>query len=352
MAKLPTPKKTSKTVQAIWAFYENKPAKFREHLGGSLIGRDCSRELWYSFRWCVEPEFSGRILRLFQTGFREEPRVIGNLRAIGVEVHDVDPATKRQFYFSKLGGHFAGSQDGAGLGFPEAPKTWHLIEIKTHNAKSFRQLQLHGVKMSKPAHWHQMQTYMGFTGLRRAMYFAINKDNDDLYTERLRYDKDAYAANLDKARRIITAQEPLAKAGEDEDAFACKWCDYKAICHGGQVSLAHCRTCAHSTPIVDGEGAQWRCEHHDKELTFDAQQRGCEEHLYIPALIPFATPVDSGDGWVEYQTGDDDRHFLNCTQSSFPANPAGHYTSAQLITANPETIGHEKVEMVRATFKD
>jgi hypothetical protein len=38
-------------------------------------------------------------------------------------------------------GHFGGSMDAVALGIPEAPKTWHLCEFKTHNAKSFADLQ-------------------------------------------------------------------------------------------------------------------------------------------------------------------------------------------------------------------
>ena len=52
-------------------------------VGGSQIGNECSRALWYQFRWAWSPDFDGkRMLRLFETGDREEDRVLENLKAI------------------------------------------------------------------------------------------------------------------------------------------------------------------------------------------------------------------------------------------------------------------------------
>jgi hypothetical protein len=39
-----------------------------------------------SFRHAWSPNFEGRMLRLFETGDREEDRIVANLRAVGVTV--------------------------------------------------------------------------------------------------------------------------------------------------------------------------------------------------------------------------------------------------------------------------
>src|SRR5688572_4793950 len=69
---------------AIDTYYE----PFRWHLGASIIGHECSRYLWFSFRWCARDEGEatkrdanshanlGRKLRLFNRGHREEARFI------------------------------------------------------------------------------------------------------------------------------------------------------------------------------------------------------------------------------------------------------------------------------------
>ena len=45
---------------------------FRSHLGASVIGNKCKRAIWFNFRWVKKPEFSGRQLRLFNRGHKEE----------------------------------------------------------------------------------------------------------------------------------------------------------------------------------------------------------------------------------------------------------------------------------------
>ena len=64
--------------------------------------------------------FDGRMLRLFQTGDREEDRIVANLRAVGVTVWDTDPDTGKQIRFTACAGHFALSLDGVGEGFKKA----------------------------------------------------------------------------------------------------------------------------------------------------------------------------------------------------------------------------------------
>lgn len=142
MADLPAP--STPTLTAIYASYEARQGDgFRDHLGASIIGKSCARALWYDFRWVTPSRHSGRLLRLFETGQLEEDRMVRNLRATGATVLEVDPDTGRQFRVEAHGGHFGGSLDGVALGLLEAPKTWHVLEFKTHSAKSFADLRFH-----------------------------------------------------------------------------------------------------------------------------------------------------------------------------------------------------------------
>jgi len=297
VAELPTG--VSPTVEAIYASYEREQKSFGSRLGASVIGRECERELWYSFRCCTRGAFSGRMLRLFETGQREEVRLIENLRRIGVEVHNLDPETGRQFGFSDFGDHFAGYIDGAALGIFEAPVTWHLLEFKTANTKRYELLTKHGVKSAAFEHFCQMQIYMHYLGFERAFYLVCCKDDDRLYAERIHADS-AFAALLkEKARRIIAAVSPPAKISEDPSWWKCKFCDHRATCHEGQPPEVNCRTCLHSTPVEGG----WRCEKHNQLLSKAEQERGCSDHLYIPSLLP-GEVIDADDHSVEYRLPD------------------------------------------------
>jgi hypothetical protein len=235
----------------IYKHYESKADGHRQHLGASLIGRECERELWYTFRWYIVEKFDGRMLRLFETGQLAEARFVANLRAIGVEVHDVD-GNGQQFRVSEFGGHFGGSMDGAGLGIPGAEKTWHVLEFKTHGDKSFTGLASQGVELAKYEHYTQMQIYMGLTGMQRALYMAVNKNTDELYTERVKYNEDVFAALLRKAERVIFTNSPPPKISENPAYFKCKFCKHVGHCQRNEPHDINYRNDGTHFPARDG----------------------------------------------------------------------------------------------------
>lgn len=263
----------------------------RPHLGASQIGQRCERALYYSFHWVTPASFEARMLRLFARGQREEDVMAGLLRDAGITVHQVDASTGQQYRFSAFGGHFGGSMDGACVGLPEAPKTWHCLEFKTANAKSFKTLQTSGVAKAKPEHWAQMQCYMGWTGMTRALYMAVCKDDDQLHLERVDFDEVAFKALLDKASRIITAERPPERIG-GPDWWECKFCPHYHACHGTQAPAVNCRTCAHSTAELAGG---WSCARHDKMLTETDQHAGCDAHRYNPHLLHWAEWISASE---------------------------------------------------------
>lgn len=290
MPELPDP--IQHTVAAIYAAYERAADRDeRTYLGASVIGEPCERKLWLAFRWAFEPEtFSGRMLRLFETGHEEEARIIEDLGAAGIIVWDRDPETGEQWEVEEVGGHFRGHLDGIAARVPEAPGTRHLIEIKTHNEKSYKELVSKGVAASKPMHFAQMQVYMHLTGLQRALYVAVNKNTDELYAERVAYDMGAATALLGRASRVINAPRPPAPLV----TWACDFCPARGVCQDGVFARRNCRTCIYSTPAPGG----WVCELQDRELTARGQQAGCPSHRYIPDLVPGEQVDVKGDDVV------------------------------------------------------
>lgn len=355
MALIPDPRNT--TVGAIIKGYEDRADDgLRPHLGASLLGNECARALWYTFRWATRRRFDGRMLRLFLTGTLEERRFIHELRQIeGVELHDRDPGTGEQFRFSAVGGHVGGSMDACAVGLPEAPKSWHVVEFKTHKDKSFADLCKKGVAAAKPLHHAQMQCYMGWSGMERALYLACNKNTDDLYGERVRFDQAAFLELMAKAERVVAATEPMEKLNQDPAWYQCRLCDHHPVCHGGDMPAVSCRTCAHATPCMTRPSGVWRCEWHDKVLQADEQKRACQEHLFIPPLVGFAEPVDAGEGWVAYRRRDTGCIFINAGADAMPNTqlmadevPA-IYSSLELAT-NPGMAGDQMVDAIKTTF--
>ena len=296
MVELPKEILRNPTVDAIYAKYEKNNGEWRRpHLGASQIGNDCDRALWYSFRWCTAPDFGGRMIRLFESGYIQEKRLITDLKDIGVVVHHVHPNTGRQIQYSEFGGHFAGSLDAIAQGFPEAPKTWHVVECKSSNTKNFTKLKKVGVKEAHPVHYAQVQIYMGWSKLDRAYYISVCKDTDEIYGERVYLDKDFIQQIKKKAENIIFRETPPPRIGTP-DQFCCRWCDHAEICHGITLPLVSCRTCAHVTPCNDGT---WNCVCDATDLDMSQQMMACEQHIFIPKLVPME-PTDATISTVTY----------------------------------------------------
>ena len=300
MVKLQKPQST---VQAIYDNYEGRQGDSRRpHLGGSLIGDGCERKLWYTFRWARKIKHDGRLLKLFGRGHSEEFIFVRELRGVGVEVLEIDPATGRQWTINDVRGHFGGSFDAVAKGLKEAPETWHLVEMKTHNDKSFQDMLKKGVEKSKYQHFCQMQVYMYLGGLERAYYLAVNKNNDELYSERIKLDVAIAKRLVAKAERIIDAPEPPLPA-YSADWYLCKWCDFNEQCHKGAFSERNCRTCMHSTPVDDGK---WTCNVGDPfKISVKTQREGCSSHRFIPALVPHQQ-IDVVDNNIIYEGYKDD----------------------------------------------
>lgn len=300
MAALPAP--SQPTVDAIFRHYETmrRPSAGSYRLGVGSIGIECERALWYSFRWVSQEVFDGKKLRLFETGNREETRMITDLKNAGINVSERNPETGKQHRVSEHGDHFAGFLDGAGVGFKEAPATWHVIETKTHNEKSFKDLVKNGVQKSKPVHFAAVQTYMRLTGMERTFYLAHNKDTDALHSERIPYNGEIALGYSGKAARVIFSPTPLEKISKDPSWYGCRFCVHIGTCHGNTLPPVNCRTCLHSTPEREGG---WTCARWKKPLTFDEQAVGCPAHLYLPQLIA-GTVTDAGDDFVQYTMRD------------------------------------------------
>ena len=271
------------TIQAlIYAAYEAEQEPPRPHMGASLLGHPCDRWLWLSFRHAVIEKHSGRMLLLFKRGHEEETKVVQHLRKIGAHVQNVG---SNQIGFD-FGSHVKGSADGVVSGLPQAPKTKAILECKTHSDKSFKELKAKGVKESKPMHWIQCCVYGYGAKIDRALYFAVNKNTDEIYTEWLHLDKDVALAAIARGQRIaLSDRMPEPISADPATWYQCKFCDASQFCaYTKTTKHVNCRTCALSTPLSD---STWHCAKWDDVIPVDAQRTGCEGHVLHPDLVPW-----------------------------------------------------------------
>lgn len=305
---------------------------FRDHLGGSMIGRACEREIWYGFRHATRPNFSGRILRLFNRGHREEERFVAYLRDVGATVYEfaqclwyhdasdsyvaldwgesphngadvLDDVTDivfhrerakqrqgielKQWRILDVDGHFGGSLDGIATNIPTLEGEEALVEFKTHNDKSFQKLldafaelgHGEGLRRAKPEHWSQMQVYMHKRGLKHGVYIAVNKNDEHLHVEYIAYNREAAEGLLTKAVRIIHSKTPPRRVGSGRPSwFDCKFCDHKQVCHFGEPMLKSCRSCRFVSPAPEG---RWHCAKFNQLIPKDFVPKGCDQYMTI-----------------------------------------------------------------------
>ena len=319
--------------------HESQTEPPRPHMGCSQLGHPCDRWLWLSFRWAVQPKFPGRILRLFRRGQMEEATIVSDLRAIGLDVR----GSGRQQTRVDFGAHVSGSIDAIiESGVPEAPKKRHIAEFKTHSAKSFADMEKNGVEKSKPEHWVQMQLYMHGTKVDRALYLAVCKDDDRIYTERINYDQEAAEKAVERGRRLALSDRMPEPISTDPSWYQCKFCDAYKFCHETKTTKhVNCRTCAHSTAKDD---STWRCERHEADgIPVEFQRQACDSHVLHPDLVPWQRK-DGLDEWTavyviegrDVANGEGDAHV---------------YTSREIL-ANPKmcSLGDEYVEELRQQF--
>lgn len=280
MTAIPDP--INSLVAAIDAAHEAGQEPPRAHLGASVLGHPCDRWLWLSFRWAVIERFPGRVLRLFRRGKLEEATLIADLRLAGIEI-TANPEEQSHLDF---GHHIGGSPDGVvESGIPEAPKARHVLEIKTHSAKSFAKLAKEGVTKSHPMHYAQMVLYMHGTGIERALYVAVCKDDDRIHTERLRYHRPEAESLLKRGQYITGSDRMPEPISADPSWYQCKFCPAHQFCHETKLTReVNCRTCAHVTALPDGG---WHCARWGDTVPTDFQRTGCPSHVLHPDLVPW-----------------------------------------------------------------
>jgi len=270
----------------------------RRHLGASVIGRECERQIYFGFRWADCEKFLGQMYRLFERGQLEEVRFVDLLKRIGATVWTHDDKGE-QFRIFAFGGHFAGSCDGVAR-LPDEPEPV-LLEMKTHGDNSFAKLKSAGMPAAKPEHYSQMVVYMHHLKLKRGLYMAINKNTDELYLEFVDYDYSVAITMEMRAERIIfgLGDDPHLpeRISENPDYFACRFCAFKGVCHGTKMPRVNCRTCVHASPKPEGG---WACARGRVEIELQPKA-GCDRHIFNPILFPMLPVVMRTMDNITYQ---------------------------------------------------
>lgn len=331
--KIPDPLNTVEAL--INKAHEDAQEPPRPHLGCSLLGHPCDRFLWLTLRWAVVEKHTGRLLRLFRRGQLEEETILQDLRRIGVFIQS------RQTHVD-FGSHVSGSTDGD---LPQGyldKKRPAVLECKTHSKKSFDELVKKKVQAAKPMHYTQMQVYMLGRKYDRALYYAVCKDDDRIYTERVRLDEQHAIKAIERGKKIALCERMPEPISSDPSWYQCKMCSMHEFCHETQLTKqVNCRTCCHVTPTAD---STWTCARNENEsIPVQFQRSGCDQHVLHPDLVPWKLAPNDNPNEATYVIND--VHVRNGEPDAFV------YSSKEII-ADPIacTIQDETVELLRANL--
>lgn len=323
----------------------------RPYLGMSGIGHPCLRKSWYDFRWCSKRNFKANTLYKFDDGNAGEAMMAKRLRmAKGVNLFTHDDNGK-QFGFSDLWGHFKGHMDGVISGILQAPKTTHVWEHKqTEDSKQAKLEKLvqadekQALKQWDGIYYAQAILYMFYSELTRHYLTCSSPGGRRTISVRTDESKKEAKSLIKKAEHIITSDNPTDRMTNDPAHYMCKsFCDHADLCHRAAAPQVNCRTCAHSSPVKEGDKGEWYCTAHNDKIPEDFQRTGCDKHVYIPALLA---------NWAEVQTGEDSRvEYINKLNAKPFANGTGGYSSNEIYAAEDKRIiGADEIEAIKKHF--
>jgi len=205
----------------------------RKYVGMSEIGGACSRKIWLKFRGVSGGRIPGQTIMLFSLGDRIEEEVIKWLEKAKYRISD------RQLTFSGHNGFFRGHCDGIIHRVSSHP---HILEIKSANDKSFKAFKKYGVREKSEQYYAQMQCYMGYSKKVRALFVVMNKNNSEIYTERIKFDRNYFQELDKKALEII---QSISIPPKTENSL-CFFCEFKIQCESEEFMtyINHCPTCS------------------------------------------------------------------------------------------------------------
>ena len=197
---------------------QNEP---RRYLGGSVIGKECDRQLYYEYHQPILNK-DPRIERIFNLGHLLESYVIALLKFSGYEVYHDDGTGQYGFKDGKI----AGSIDGVIIINGEP----HLLEIKSASDKRFNEMVKVGVEQSDPVYYVQQQVYMHYMDLKKSCFVAINKNDSSIHSEIIEYDRMCAEYYINRGKEIVEMKSEPERKYKSKAFWKCKLCQYRNIC--------------------------------------------------------------------------------------------------------------------------
>lgn len=320
----------------------------RGYLGMSSVGHDCTRKLWYDFRFVSMPFFSAKTLQCFEDGHRSEAIMIDRiLNAVPQAEFLTHKEDGNQIGFIDIDGHFRGHCDGAISGIEETGNGWAIWEHKcSDRVKVNKLIRLkESDENSALAAWNWMYyvqalLYMHYSELDMHLTTVVSSGSRKPQVQVItKADPHQAQIWIDHATYVIKAGSPPDRFRVDPEYYQCKWCDHAPVCHHEAVAYPTCRTCIHARPVKSGE---WSCSKFDFNPDTKAQVAGCKDHRYIPEVLDnFADFIRvDGEDTLVYKHKKTNNEFSN-----------GFYSSKEIHSiASTDLLGAKAIDDIKEVF--
>ena len=294
---------------------QRRPHGRRTYLGGSSLARECPREQWLSWRWCLSPIADDNKTRVFSLGHLLEDHVASMiLKVPSVNLHTEERGS--QIGGSMFAGHVQYHVDGV-LELPLLGGVY-LWEAKSAKSTRFNKLVRISEAIAKErdsmsrveiedapqrsaySEWDstyagQVQFYMGalreqrHSKIESAWVTVYNKNTSEIYSELIPFRPTEYETIKESAAWILglTAPPPAQWGASAYQVKNFMDAETRGVYLGQHPPLhPNCRNCRFSQPIVnDGDQGEWACRFHKKKLTIRNQKEACPDHQWIPELV-------------------------------------------------------------------
>ncbi len=219
---------------------ENDKQEPRDYLGGSRLGVECLKALFYEYHNTPRDPgkgFKGRTLRRFRMGHWHEDETAEWFTMAGFDLRIARPDGS-QFGFAvaqdpdsgryRIKGHIDGCLVDGPVKLPY-PLLW---EHKIMKASKWREFVRDGVQKAFPVYYAQLQIYMAYMELHSALFVSVNTDTSELESELVEFNAADAQMYSDKGVKVIDAnnEHELPRVTNDPANYKCKFCDWSARC--------------------------------------------------------------------------------------------------------------------------
>ncbi len=209
----------------------------RSYVGASGVGHECARSTQFEFAGAPkEKDWEHKTLRKFDLGHMSEELSRAWFHDAGFTL--TQKGKSGPIGFSQLDGRFKGHVDGVftagptdipGLGYP------CLWEHKGVGAKTYREIEKHGLKKARPGYYAQVAVYAAYLDLTEhpSVFTVSNLDSGEQLHLLIPFDADEAQRMTDRAVNIVKSTEAgqlLPREFSDREHFICKGCFFNERC--------------------------------------------------------------------------------------------------------------------------